>query len=223
MATSGNRAIDMLITYRIMRVLSTPFENQDAFKYGIIDKKGKVLRKYNTLKKSEEKKAYTWLHRFLFNVKRILGRVGLGSRLGTLAAALGILLKEKRDLAFIRTDQKTDGRLPPDINILSKYAKVIESGIVTYCKKENIWDEIVEQDRNLPKFAEQIEENFIKDPREIKTGTFFGCDVYWNESLGVTSCPRDETMLLLTLRTGKTRNLNYSGSQGDNYNISDVK
>ena len=47
MGTSGNRAIDMLITYRIMRVLSTPFENQDAFKYGIIDKKGKVLRKYN--------------------------------------------------------------------------------------------------------------------------------------------------------------------------------
>ena len=95
MATSGNRAIDMLITYRIMKVLSTPFEQQDAFKYGVIDKKGKVLRKYNTLSKPEEKKAYTWLHRFLFNVKRILGKVGLGSRLGTLAAALGILLKER--------------------------------------------------------------------------------------------------------------------------------
>ena len=35
MATSGNRAIDMLITYRIMKILVTPFESQDAFKYGI--------------------------------------------------------------------------------------------------------------------------------------------------------------------------------------------
>ena len=68
---------------------------------------------------------------------------------------------------------------------------------------------------------EKLKASYI--PREIKTGTFFGCDVYWNESLGVTSCPRDETMLLLTLRTGKTRNINYSGSQGDNYNISDIK
>ena len=33
MATSGNRAIDMLITYRVLKILTTPFEKQDAFKY----------------------------------------------------------------------------------------------------------------------------------------------------------------------------------------------
>ena len=67
LGTSGNRAVDILITYRLLRILTTPFEKQDAFKYGIVDKEGKILRKYSTLKDAKEKKAYTWLHRFCFN------------------------------------------------------------------------------------------------------------------------------------------------------------
>ena len=42
---SGTRAIDLLITYRIIKLLTTPFEKQDAYRLGIIDKNGKVLRK----------------------------------------------------------------------------------------------------------------------------------------------------------------------------------
>jgi len=40
-----SRAIDLLITYRVIKMLVTPFEKTDAYKYGIIDKNGKVLRK----------------------------------------------------------------------------------------------------------------------------------------------------------------------------------
>src|SRR5210317_2114046 len=40
----ASRAIDLLITYRIVRLLTTDFERQEAFKYGIIDKNGKGLR-----------------------------------------------------------------------------------------------------------------------------------------------------------------------------------
>ena len=57
-----SRAVDLLITYRIMKILVTPFDKQEAFKYGIIDKKGKVLRKWSTINKSQEKKSYTILH-----------------------------------------------------------------------------------------------------------------------------------------------------------------
>ena len=41
----ANRAIDLIITYRVIKLLVTPFEKQEAFKFGIIDKDGKVLRK----------------------------------------------------------------------------------------------------------------------------------------------------------------------------------
>ena len=39
------RAIDLLITYRVIKLLVTPWEKHEAFKLGIIDKMGKVLRK----------------------------------------------------------------------------------------------------------------------------------------------------------------------------------
>jgi len=36
------RAIDLLITYRVIKMLVTPFEKHKAYKLGIIDKDGKV-------------------------------------------------------------------------------------------------------------------------------------------------------------------------------------
>ena len=48
------RAIDLLITYRVIKMLITPFEKTKAFQLGIIDKNGKVLRKAKTLTKGSE-------------------------------------------------------------------------------------------------------------------------------------------------------------------------
>ena len=44
-----NRAIDLFVTYRFLKLLTTPFDKQDAFKRGIIDNKGKVLKKARSL------------------------------------------------------------------------------------------------------------------------------------------------------------------------------
>ncbi len=92
------RAIDLLITYRVIKLLVTPFEKTKAFQLGIIDKAGKVLRKARTLKTSKEKTAYTLLHRFVFNLKRMIHLVPGGkSKIGTYAAALVMLLREDRE------------------------------------------------------------------------------------------------------------------------------
>ena len=89
------RAIDLLITYRVIKMLITPFEKTKAFQLGIIDKNGKVLRKAKTLTKGSEKNAYTLLHRFVFNLKRIINAIPGGkSKIGTYGAALVMLLKE---------------------------------------------------------------------------------------------------------------------------------
>jgi len=100
------RAIDLLITYRVIKLLITPFEKQEAYKYGIIDKDGKVLRKAKDLKTSQEKDSYTLLHRFVFNLKRLVGLLPGGkSKLGSYAAALGLLLKEQKDLNAIEIER----------------------------------------------------------------------------------------------------------------------
>ena len=93
------RAIDLMITYRVIKMLVTPFEKQEAFKLGIIDSKGKVLRKHKTLTTAKEKNSYTLLHRFVFNLKRIMNAIpGVKSKIGTYAVALGMLLREDKNI-----------------------------------------------------------------------------------------------------------------------------
>ena len=91
------RAIDLLVTYRCIKLLVTPFEKQEAFKLGIIDKDGNRIKKPGTNKGTDlntidEKNAYTILHKLVYNIKKIFGKVpGLRTKLGTYAAALFLL------------------------------------------------------------------------------------------------------------------------------------
>ena len=109
----ASRSVDLLIAYRIIKLLVTPFNRQEAFKTGIIDDKGKVLKKMKDLTTEKERSSYTMLHRFIFNLKRILQKVGLGSKVGSFAVAMGLLLKEDKSygaicqilLFFILSDQ----------------------------------------------------------------------------------------------------------------------
>ena len=90
-------AIDLFVTYRFIKLLVTPFNKTEAYKLGIIDDKGirQVVpgtsqpTKLSTIK---ERNAYTVLHKLVFNIKRIFAKVpGLGSKVGTYAAALFLL------------------------------------------------------------------------------------------------------------------------------------
>ena len=94
------RAIDLFVTYRFIKLLVTPFDKTPAFKLGIIDAEGKrVMRKTvargmqpTLLITDAEKSAYTVLHKLVFNIKKIFGKVpGLRTKLGTYAAALFLL------------------------------------------------------------------------------------------------------------------------------------
>ena len=90
----ASTAIDAFITFRFLKLLVTPFNKTEAFKLGIIDERGKVLKKYKTLERIEERQAYTILHRLVFNVKKLIEKVPGGkSRLASYAAAL-FLIKE---------------------------------------------------------------------------------------------------------------------------------
>lgn len=84
------RAIDLFVTYRFIRLLTTAFEKSDAFKMGIIDKNGNRTDK--KLETSAEKNAYTVLHKLVFNIKKIFSKVpGLRTKIGTYAAAIFLL------------------------------------------------------------------------------------------------------------------------------------
>jgi len=121
----ANRIVDLLITYRIVKLISTPWEQQEAFKFGIIDKNGNVLKKSNKLNTEAEKDSYTILHRFIFNLKRILQKVGMGSSLSSFAVALAFILKENKEL--------------------EKHKSLIESTVVSYLKQIDVYDKLLNE------------------------------------------------------------------------------
>ena len=92
------RAIDLFVTYRFIKLLTTPFNKTDAYKYGIIDDKGNRIREDNSTRVKVElttgtlKNSYTILHKLVFNIKKIFEKVpGLRTKVGTYAAALFLL------------------------------------------------------------------------------------------------------------------------------------
>ena len=94
----ASRACDLYYTFRFIKMLTTPWEDTDAFKLGLIDDKG-VRNKSKKIKTTEEKDAYSTFMRLVFNVKRLLNKVpGGGSKLASYAAAL-FLIKEKYDMS----------------------------------------------------------------------------------------------------------------------------
>jgi hypothetical protein len=87
-----SRTIDNLIAYKVLRMLVTNFTDTEAFKLGIIDAKGKNLRKANTLTTTEEKDAYTFLNRLVFNMKKIINKLPGGEhKTKSLVAALWLV------------------------------------------------------------------------------------------------------------------------------------
>ena len=144
----ATRGVDLLIAYRVIKMLVTPFERQPAFKYGIIDKDGNVLQKYRTIKGTAEKRSYTVLHRFVFNLKRILAKVGIKGKLGSFAVAAALLLKENKQY--------------------SNHKDVIESTIITYLKDNNLYEDILNESREIPEF----------DTDDQIVCNWFGVDVY---------------------------------------------
>ena len=129
-------AIDLFVTYRFIKLLVTPFNKTEAFKLGIIDDKGirQVVpgtNKPTTLATIKERNAYTVLHKLVFNIKRIFAKVpGLGSKVGTYAAALFLLkdtfkesvdpkMFEREFLKFIKeNDIKLDDTITEEVELV---------------------------------------------------------------------------------------------------------
>lgn len=91
---SISRLTDFAYALRIVTLLCTPWKEQAAYKQGIIDDEGNLLKKSRDLKTSEEKDSYTYLHRMVFNMKRALEKVPFGKTWTAAATASLVLLKE---------------------------------------------------------------------------------------------------------------------------------
>ena len=147
-------AIDLFVAYRFIRILTTPFEKTDAFKFGIIDAKGNRIKKEKSTKPavplntSELKNAYTILHKLVFNIKKIFAKVpGIKTKVGTYAAALFLLKDtfkehfedprfiEKTFLEYLKENYEIDDSISEEVigfgEILPKGEYILQSDILS--------------------------------------------------------------------------------------------
>ena len=148
----SKRTIDTVITFRILKLLTTPWKEHEAFKLGLIDGNGK-RDKTKKLKTKEEKNAYTFLHRLVFNLKRLIEMLPLGkTKLASYATAL-FLIKEHTGLTSNQLDKevlkylKEAGYLDDDL--LEEFLPItkLESERTFHLKRQMVINESLDADR----------------------------------------------------------------------------
>ena len=114
-----SNALNYVVLYKLISRMIKPIKKTKAYELGIVDEKGKILRKRRTLKTKEEKDALTRLDIFVFNLKRVLGPLGR-SKLANIVGAM-YLLKEQDNLEIFDDEENRF------VLVESRYASFLES------------------------------------------------------------------------------------------------
>lgn len=86
--------VDLFLVYNMVKRLATPFNEWEAYKRGIIDERGKILKSRKDLRTIKERDAFGLYDLMILKLKRLVEKIPGGkTRLGSYAAAL-YLVKE---------------------------------------------------------------------------------------------------------------------------------
>jgi hypothetical protein len=89
-------AVDLWMVYSFIRRLVTPFTEWEAYKLGIIDERGNVLKKRKELRLQAEIRAFGVFDVLVLNLKKLLEKLPAGqTRLASYAAALWLIREHK--------------------------------------------------------------------------------------------------------------------------------
>lgn len=84
--------VDLYMVYQFLRRLTTPFEDWDAYKLGIIDSEGNILKKKDQRKTANEKEAFRTFDLMILKLKKLLEKIPGGqSKVASYAAALWLI------------------------------------------------------------------------------------------------------------------------------------
>ena len=121
---------DALITYKIIKILTTPFTQTDAYRLGVIDPHGKQIKKPTS---PAEQASYNVLNRLVFRLKIVLNMIPVGNKEFLSYAAALLLVREcyyndeepeNLDELFL---ESINNRVAEDIEMLS-FKSLVEDG-----------------------------------------------------------------------------------------------
>ena len=93
------KVVNAFTVFKFIKLMVSPFEKTDAYRYGIIDKKGNFLKKSEELTSSKERRSVDMFHRLIFNLKKMIKKIPdpkLQAQMKTLPTAM-FLIKEESE------------------------------------------------------------------------------------------------------------------------------
>jgi hypothetical protein len=152
--------VDYFLVYQFIRRLATPFNEWEAFKLGIIDERGNVLRKRRDLKTSDEKRAFGVYDVMILNLKKLLEKAPGGqSRLASYAAALFLI----REWKAFTPDSMLNESLSDSVIIES--TQLFNTVITDYIQEQEF---VNEKMHDLDTFFEQ---KFVEEVPTVNVGS----------------------------------------------------
>jgi hypothetical protein len=138
-----NQLLDRQYTLKILKMLATDFKDMDAYKQGIIDADGKVLKKSYQLKTQKERQAYTYLDRLIVILKKAIKQ---NEKRGdfTLTRALSPALWVVRE--------QLEAGSKATVDVESKYNKLYDLDICL-AEEEIIVEQFLKEDGGAPAAA----------------------------------------------------------------------
>jgi hypothetical protein len=134
------KVIGAFTVYKFIKLMATPFRQMDAYKFGIIDSKGKFLKKSEDLTSSNEIKSVDVFNRLIINLKKLVKKIpdpALQAQLKNVATAM-ILIREE--------SEKIGGDGDFVINEIKKYLS--SSGIDTdSIELNNSFETLIREDK----------------------------------------------------------------------------
>ncbi len=111
--------VDLFLIYQFIRRLVTPFDEWDAYKLGIIDERGNVLKKRKELRRQEERRAFGVFDVLVLNLKKLLERLPAGqTRIASYAAALWLIREHNAFTSdSLLTEDLDDNYIEESVNL----------------------------------------------------------------------------------------------------------
>jgi hypothetical protein len=151
--------VDLFLVYQFIRRLATPFNEWEAYKLGIIDAEGNVLKKRKDLRLVKERDAFGVFDVMILNLKKLLAKLpGGSSRIASYAAALWLIREHKAFTAdSILTEDISDEQL-------LESAELFINSYTDYTMLEKV----VNQKSELNRLFEQ---NILEDAPTVNVGS----------------------------------------------------
>lgn len=120
--------VDLYIVYRILRLLTTPFDQWPAYKAGVIDGEGNIILPPKERRTQAQMESLTTFDVMILNLKKLIMKLPFGkTKLASYAAAL-FLIKEEKNLTPDTVVERFSEYMSNHQNLTEEIANNVGSG-----------------------------------------------------------------------------------------------